>query len=56
MILIYTIRPRLEDLVDPFQASFILGRRAADNVITVQEIIHHMNTNKRKNGLVALKK
>ena len=54
-----TSRPKTETLlpglIHPFQSSFIIGRKASDNVILTQEIIHSMTVSKRKQGLMALK-
>ena len=54
-----TSRPKTEtllpDLIHPFQSSFIMGRKASDNVILTQEIIHSMTVSKSKQGLMALK-
>ena len=42
-ILVLKSKPFLSDLIHPFQASFIPRRKASDNVIMVQEIIHSMS-------------
>lgn len=36
------IHPHLNKIVNPFQASFIKGRRACDNVIIIQEMCNHL--------------
>ena len=54
-ILVLRLKSFLSDLIHPFQASFIPGRKASDNIILVQEIIHSMNTSKSKVGNMAIK-
>lgn len=54
-ILVQWLKPFLLDLIHPFQASFIPGRKASNIVILTQEIIHTMSTSKSKNGLIVLK-
>lgn len=54
-VLVNRLRPMLNDLIAPFQASFIPGRQAADNIMVAQEIIHTIRRSKSKNGLMALK-
>uniref|UniRef100_A0A2N9FQ21 Reverse transcriptase domain-containing protein n=1 Tax=Fagus sylvatica TaxID=28930 RepID=A0A2N9FQ21_FAGSY len=54
-ILVLRLKPILSNLIHPLQASFIPGRKASDNVIMVQEIIHSMSTSRSKVGNMALK-
>ena len=54
-ILFQRLKPHLDDLMHPFQASFIPRRKASDNVIFAQELIHTMSISKSKHGLMALK-
>jgi hypothetical protein len=54
-ILVFCLKPLLNNLIHPIQASFISGRKASDNVIMVQEIIHSMSTSRSKVGTMALK-
>lgn len=54
-VLVNRLRPMLNDLIAPFQATFIPGRQAADNIMVAQEIIHTIRRSKSKNGLMALK-
>ena len=54
-LLVQRLKPFLSDLIHPFQSSFIVGRKASDNVILTQEIIHSMTISKSKQGLMALK-
>ena len=49
------LKPFLNDLIHPYQASFISGRKASDNVIMVQEIIHSMTLSHSKVGYMAVK-
>jgi hypothetical protein len=54
-ILLLRLKHFLSDLIHPFQASFAPGRKASDNIIIVQDIIHSMNTSKSKVGNMAIK-
>nr|POE51485.1 transposon tx1 uncharacterized 149 kda protein [Quercus suber] len=54
-LLFRRLKPFLPDLIHPYQANFILGRKANDNVILTQEIIHTMTISKSKQGFMALK-
>lgn len=45
-ILVLCLRPMLDELISPFQASFIPGPKGVDNVIIVQEAIHYVNNMK----------
>jgi hypothetical protein len=54
-ILVLRLKPFLNDLIHPYQASFISGRKASDNVIMVQEIIHSMTLSHSKVGYMAVK-
>lgn len=39
-VIVNRIRPFMRHLISPFQASFILGRRANDNVVILREVLH----------------
>ena len=54
-ILVQRLKPPLDDLIHPLQASFVLSRKASDNIILAQEVIHSMATSKSKKGLMAIK-
>ena len=54
-LLVQRLKAFLLNLKHPFQASFVLGRKASDNVILTQEIIHTISTSKSKSELMALK-
>uniref|UniRef100_A0A2N9HWM1 Reverse transcriptase domain-containing protein n=1 Tax=Fagus sylvatica TaxID=28930 RepID=A0A2N9HWM1_FAGSY len=54
-ILVLRLKPLLSNLIHPCQANFIPGRKASDNVIVVQEIIHSMMKSRSKVGTMALK-
>ncbi|KAK4284609.1 hypothetical protein QN277_001415 [Acacia crassicarpa] len=45
----------MNDIVSPFQSSFIRGRHIHDNLIIGQEIMHIMNKNRSRKGLMAWK-
>jgi hypothetical protein len=54
-VLVNRLKPYLSDVVHPLQASFVPGRKASDNVILVQEIIHSMTLSRSKIGTMAIK-
>lgn len=54
-ILVQRLKPPLDDLIHPLQVSFVLSRKASDNIILAQEVIHSMATSKSKKGLMAIK-
>ena len=54
-ILFLRIKPYLDDLIRPFQASLIPSRKASDNFILAKEVIHTMSISNSKKGLMALK-
>ncbi|KAE8680493.1 hypothetical protein F3Y22_tig00111388pilonHSYRG00178 [Hibiscus syriacus] len=54
-VLVNRLRPLLEDLVNPLQASFISGRQATNNILLAREMVHGIKRFKGKNGLVAMK-
>lgn len=45
----------MEEIVGPFQSSFIPGRRTSDNTIILQEVVHSMRKSKRRKGDVVYK-
>nr|KYP60484.1 Putative ribonuclease H protein At1g65750 family [Cajanus cajan] len=49
------MRPLLQDIISPFQGSFLPGRGTKGNSILAQEVLHHVNRNTSKVGLVAIK-
>jgi hypothetical protein len=51
-IIVNRLRPILGNLVSPFQAAFVPGRRGIDNVIIAQELIHSIQ--RKRVGLVSL--
>ncbi|XP_024632727.1 uncharacterized protein [Medicago truncatula] len=54
-VLVHRLRPFLNNLIGPYQSSFLPGRGTADNSIILQEILHFMKRSKRKKGYVAFK-
>ncbi|XP_028778230.1 uncharacterized protein LOC114734750 [Neltuma alba] len=54
-VLTQRLKMVMNDLISPFQASFIKGRHIQDNIIIGQEIMHTMKKNKNKKGLMAMK-
>lgn len=54
-VLVNRIRSFLDDLIDPFQSSFILRRGTIDNVILIQKVVHHMHIFRSKKGMLTFK-
>lgn len=54
-ILVNRMRPFLDQIISPFQASYVLGRRLVNNVVILREIMHTLNTKKSKTGLFIFK-
>ena len=54
-IIVARLRPHLDKLVNPFQSTFILGRRSIDNAIMVQELIHTISMKKGRGGYLVIK-
>jgi hypothetical protein len=49
------LRPIIGNLVSPFQAAFVPGRRGLDNVVIAQELIHSIHRKKGRVGQLILK-
>jgi hypothetical protein len=45
----------LDQIIGPFQSSFLPGRGTCDNAIILQEVIHSMKKSKKKKGDVVYK-
>ena len=54
-ILVSRLRPIIGNLVSPFQAAFVPGRRGLDNVVIAQELIHSIHRKKGRMGQLILK-
>ncbi|PNY14401.1 ribonuclease H [Trifolium pratense] len=54
-VLVHRLRPFLDNIIGPFQSSFLPGRGTSDNAIVLQEIIHFMKRSRNKNGYAAFK-
>lgn len=54
-VLVHRLRPILDNIIGPYQSSFLPGRGTSDNSIVLQEIVHFMRKSKRKKGYVAFK-
>ena len=47
------LKPIVGNLISPFQAAFVPGRRGIDNVIIAQEFIHSIHKKKKKKAELA---
>ncbi|GAU18899.1 hypothetical protein TSUD_228890 [Trifolium subterraneum] len=54
-VLVQRLRPILDNIIGPFQSSFLPGRGTSDNAIVLHEIIHFMRRSKNKKGYAAFK-
>lgn len=54
-MLVNRLRPFLDEIIGPYQSSFLLGRRTSDNALILQEVIHSMRKSKKKKGDVVYK-
>ncbi|XP_028767839.1 uncharacterized protein LOC114725488 [Neltuma alba] len=54
-IIAIRLRSVMDNIISPYQTSFIKGRNIQDNIIVGQEIMHIMKKSKGKKGLMALK-
>ncbi|KAK4274538.1 hypothetical protein QN277_017742 [Acacia crassicarpa] len=54
-IIALRLREVMNDIVSPFQTSFIKGRSIHDNIVVGQEILHIMSKNRSRKGLMAVK-
>ena len=48
-------KPYIVEVINPYQAGFMLGRRTRDNIILVQEVIRTLKSRLDRNGNVAIK-
>lgn len=49
------LKPLMNDLIGPNQASFILGRQIVDNIVMAQELLHSLQRRKGKQGAMIIK-
>ena len=54
-ILMQRLKPYMAEIINPFQARFVPGRRTNDNIILVQEVICTLRNRKGRTGYVAIK-
>ena len=54
-ILVQRLKPYMAEIINPYQASFVLGRRTSDNFILVQEVIWTLKYWRGRTGYVAIK-
>lgn len=53
-VLVHRLRPILNNIIGPYQSSFLSGRGTSDNSIVLKEIVHFMRKSKKKKGYVPL--
>ncbi|GKU90588.1 hypothetical protein SLEP1_g4569 [Rubroshorea leprosula] len=54
-VLVNRLRPYLQELIGPFQSSFLAGRSIIDNKVLTQEAVHSIRHRKGKKGAIILK-
>ena len=54
-IIVTRLRPHLDSLISPYQATFVPGKRRADNAIIVQELVHTIGRMKGSRDTMAIK-
>ncbi|GLT61796.1 hypothetical protein SLA2020_344780 [Shorea laevis] len=54
-ILVNKIKPFLDSLISPYQASFVPGRKGIDNVIILQELVYSFSKKKGRKGDMIIK-
>jgi len=54
-VLVPWLRPILNNVIGPYQSSFLPGRGTTDNSIVFQKIVHFMRRSKKKKGYVTFK-
>ena len=54
-ILVQRLKPYMAEIINPYQARFVSGRRTNDNIILVQEVIRTLKYRRGRTGYVAIK-
>lgn len=54
-VLANRLKPLMENLISPFQASFIPGRCIQDNIVIGKEIVHSINKCRGRRGFCIIK-
>ncbi|KAL9243847.1 hypothetical protein vseg_017686 [Gypsophila vaccaria] len=54
-VLVNRLRPMMDDLIAPTQASFLPGRGTTDNILLVQEVMHSFKLKHGSSGYMAIK-
>ncbi|GKV26879.1 hypothetical protein SLEP1_g36097 [Rubroshorea leprosula] len=54
-IIVNKMKPALDDLISPCQASFVPGRNGIDNVLILQELVHSFSKRKGRVGDMVVK-
>ena len=54
-IIVQRLKPYMAEVINPYQAGFVLGQRTSDNIIIVQEVIRTLISRRGQTGYVALK-
>lgn len=55
MVIVSGLKKAWSILISPYQASFVPGRQALDNVVPCQEFVHFMGYTKARKGTVIIK-
>ncbi|GLT57157.1 hypothetical protein SLA2020_301450 [Shorea laevis] len=52
-IIVHRLKPLLDSIISPCQASFVPGRRGSDNILILQELVYSFNRKSgRKGGMI----
>lgn len=54
-VIVRRLRPLLDSIISPLQSSFVPNRHTTDNIIIIQEILHHIRKSKAREGGMAMK-
>ena len=54
-IIVAQLRPHLDSLISPYQATFVPSRRGVDNAIIVQELVYTIGRMKGSRVVMAIK-
>lgn len=54
-VIMNRLKPLMDDLISPFQTSFVPQRSIHDNIVVAKEMVHSMNKMQGRKGYVILK-